>query len=177
MITETKELKSKLLYDEFHGKRYLLNTEWEAQAKKATVIMLSPSTTTGIFFDRTTNCVLENLYKLNYGSVDIVNLYAEINTKGYEASSDSDNLKIIKKSIEKSDTIVYAVGTGHRTSKAVINREKEMLELISKYSEKCFCIADNEGKPFYHPLCPKVKTWNLIELPFDVMSKELVKDD
>ena len=177
MITETKELKSKLLYDESQGKRYLLNIVWEPLAKKATVIMLSPSTTTGIFFDRTTNWVLENLYNLNYGAVDIVNLYAEINTKGYEASSDNDNFKIIEKSIEKADIIVYAVGTGHRTSKAVINREKEMLELISKYSEKCFCIADNEGKPFYHPLCPKVKEWNLIELPFDIISKELSKDD
>lgn len=177
MITESKELKSKLLYDENHSKRYLLNIAWEVQSKKATIIMLSPSTTTGVFFDRTTNCVLENLYTLNYGSVDIVNLYAEMNIKSYELSSDNENLKIISKSIDKADTIIYAVGTGHRTSKAVINRENEMLKLLSKYPKKCFCIADFEGKPFYHPLCPKVKTWNLIELPFDIISKELVKDD
>lgn len=177
MITESKDLKSKLLYDESHSKRYLLNIEWVPQGKKATVIMLSPSTTTGIFFDRTTNCVLENLCKLNYGSVDIANLYAELDLKSYNLDSDSENLKVIKKSIDKADTIVYAVGTGHRTSKAIVNREKEILELISKYSSKCFCISDSQGKPFFHPLCPKVKEWNLTELPFDMVLKELAKND
>lgn len=177
MITENKELKSKLIYDEKYLKRYLLNIEWDSHKKKATVIMLSPSTTTGIFFDKTTNCVLENLYTLDYGSVDIVNLYAETETNGFKLSSDSDNLKTIKKSAEKSDIIVYAVGTGHRTCKGVVIREKEVLDIISKYTERCFCIADNEGKPFYHPLCPKVKRWNLIQLPFDEILKELPKYD
>lgn len=177
MLTEVKELKSKLVYNETHTKRYLLNIDWWSQGKKATVIMLSPSTTTGIFFDRTTNCVLENLCKLNYGGVDIVNLYAELDLKSYNQDSDSENLKVIKKSVDKADSIVYAVGTGHRTSKAIVNREKEMLELISKYSSKCFCISDSQGKPFYHPLCPKVKEWNLTELPFDMILKELSKND
>ena len=177
MITEVKDLKTKLVYDENRTKRYLLNIDWDAQLTKATVIMLSPSTTTGVFFDRTTNYVLENLCNLNYGSVDIVNLYSELDLKGYNLEADDENLKIIKKSIDKADTIIYAVGTGHRTSKAVVNREKEMLEVISKYSAKCFCISDSQGKSFYHPLCPKVKEWNLTELPFEMILKELSSDD
>lgn len=177
MITENRELKSRLIYDEKHSKRYLLNIEWDNQSKKATVIMLSPSNTTGVFFDKTTNCVLENLCRLGYGSVDIVNLYSELEAKGYQLTTDNENLKTIKKSIDKADIIVYAVGTGHRTSKSVVSREKEMLEIISQYSAKCFCIADNQGKLFYHPLCPKVKMWNLTELPFEVITKELSRDD
>lgn len=177
MITESKELKTKLVYDENRTKRYLLNIDWDLRLKKATVIMLSPSTTTGVFFDRTTNYVLENLCNLNYGSVDIVNLYAEFDLKGYKLEPDDENLKVIKKSIDKTDTIVYAVGTGHRTCKAVVNREQEMLELISKHSAKCFCISDSQGKSFYHPLCPKVKEWNLTPLPFKTILKELSVDD
>lgn len=177
MITETKELKSTLMYDENHTKRYLLNIEWNPQLKKATVIMLSPSTTTGITFDRTTNYVLKNLCKLDYGSVDIVNLYAELDLKSYTLPPDNENLITIKKSIAKTDTIIYAVGTGHRSSKAIVAREKETLEILSKLSPKCFCISDSQGKSFYHPLCPKVQEWNLTQLPFDEIRKELSKDD
>ena len=61
-MTEKTVLKSNLVYSDDKRKRYLMNIEWDKSKKKAAVIMLSAGTATGIFFDRTTNNVLENLY-------------------------------------------------------------------------------------------------------------------
>ena len=173
-MTEKTVLKSNLVYSDDRKKRYLMNIEWDKSKKKATVIMLSAGTATGIFFDRTTNNVLENLYNLDYGSVDIVNLYAEIgcNSK-FSRNPDETNLKTISNAVSSADAVIFAVGTGHRTNKAVLHREKEVIAILTKHFAKCFCISDDSGQLFYHPLCPKVKVWNLVPVPFKSLDEEL----
>ena len=177
-MTEKTVLKSNLVYSDDKKKRYLMNIEWDKSKKKAAVIMLSAGTATGIFFDRTTNNVLENLYNLGYGSVDVVNLYAEIGCNSrFSSEIDEKNLKAIEGAVSSADTVIFAVGTGHRTNKSVRKREKEVIEILTEYFEKCFCISDGAGQPFYHPLCPKVREWNLEPLPFKTLSEELEGND
>jgi len=71
-------LNSTLLFSDDKKKRFRLHIEWDKDKPVATVIMLSPSKATGILFDKTTNNVLSNLSRLDYGSVYIVNLFAEL---------------------------------------------------------------------------------------------------
>jgi len=167
-------LNSTLLFSDDKKKRFRLHIEWDKDKPVATVIMLSPSKATGILFDKTTNNVLSNLSRLDYGSVYIVNLFAELQEKvRFSDKDDLENLQIISNVVDIADKVIFAVGTGHQSNKAVQKRQKSVVEILVKSFQKCYCIADEYGQMFYHPLCPKVATWNLVELPFKQLCKEL----
>lgn len=142
--------------------RYLLKIEWDKTAPSALVIMLQAGKTNGISFDRSTNYCLSNLTRLGYGSVSIVNLFSNLGGEIGEADEEK-NLEAISSALENVDAVIYAAGTGRDCNKKVIARKKKVMTLLKESGKKLFCIADSEGKPFYHPLCPKVSTWNLSE--------------
>ena len=142
--------------------RYLLRIEWDKTAPSALVIMLQASKTNGISFDRSTNYCLSNLTRLGYGGVSIVNLFSNLNGEIGEAD-EAENLKVIGSALENVDEIIYAAGTGRDCNKKVIARKKKVMTLLKESGKKLLCIADSEGKQFYHPLCPKVATWILSE--------------
>lgn len=175
MITEKVILKSSLQYSDDKRKRYILSVEWDKDRKKACVIMLSSGQANGIVFDRTTTHCIENLIELDYGGVDIVNLFATIgNGKSViDDGIDEENLKAVKKSASNADMIVFAVGTGKANNKKVQKYQSKVLEELSEYAEKMFCIADEEDRKFYHPLCPRVKEWKLLPFsPDELITKE-----
>lgn len=172
MITEKKTLKTTLTYSEDMRRCYAVTIEWEKEKPKAAVIMLSAGKTDGVCFDKTTGCVIKNLVALGYGSVDILNLFSSLDgTK--EDTGDEENLEIIGILAKLAKTVVFAVGTGHKTNKKVQARQKEVIEILKMYDEKLYCISDETGEKFYHPLCPKVYRWNLVQ----VNSKRLCEDD
>lgn len=168
MITEKISMKTELTYSNDKTKRYCLSIEWDKQKKKAVVIMLCASSANGIALDNSTNLVLSNLATLGYGAVKIVNLFATVcdGKSVIEKDMDEDNLKHIIKAVQSSDTIIYAVGTGHITNKSFRKCQQELLKQLSNYEDILMCISDVSGKKFYHPLCPIVRIWNLV--PFKV---------
>lgn len=170
MLVEKNILKSDLSYNDDKSRRYLLKIEWDKMKKKACVIMFSAGTANGIYFDRTTDCVIRNLVELDYGSVEILNLFSSIDSS-IEDVADDENLKIIDTSVKNADIVIFAVGTGHSTDKRVQKRQKDVLAILKRYDKKLYCIADADDRKFYHPLCPKVRKWNLVK--FDVV--ELTK--
>lgn len=170
MLVEKNILKTDLSYSDDKSKRYLLKIEWNKTKKKACIIMLSAGRANGLFFDRTTNNVIENLVESDYGSVDILNLFSCLDEK-VENIADTENLQIIEQSAKNADIVIFAAGTGKKADKRVQTRQKEVLATLKKYDKKLFCIADKNGKKFYHPLCPKVNKWNLVK--FDI--EELIK--
>ena len=175
MITEKNTLKSELIYSDDKAKRYSLYLEWQKQGKKATVIMVSAGSTNGIVFDHTTSCVVDNLIRLDYGAVRIVNLFASIGDGKaiIEKSDDEENLAYIKKAVADTDMVVYAVGTGHINNKSFLKRQSQVLGVLTECADKLYCIADWSGRKFYHPLCPKVRKWNI--QPFKI--SELMKEE
>lgn len=176
MLVEKNILKSDLSYSDDKSRRYLLKIEWDKMKKNACVIMFSAGTANGILFDRTTDCVIRNLVELDYGSVDILNLFSCIDTK-IEDTSDDDNMKAIDASAKTADIIIYAVGTGHNNNKNMQKRQKEVLAKLKKYDKKLYCITDGKGQKFYHPLCPKVKRWNLEKFDIVELTKKGYEND
>lgn len=175
MISEKTILKSSLQYSDDKTKRYVLSVEWDKDKKKACVVMLSSGQANGIVFDRTTSHCIENLIALDYGSVDIVNLFATIgNGKAViDNETDGENRKAIQKSASNAEIIIFAVGTGKSTDKRVQKCQAEVLESLSPYQKKLFCIADSDDRKFYHPLCPKVRKWKLMPFIIDeLINKE-----
>ena len=59
--------------------RFLLQKSWDNSKPTLAVIMMAPSIAEGIAMDNTTLLVLNNAFRLGYGSVAIVNLFAKLN--------------------------------------------------------------------------------------------------
>ncbi len=108
--------------------------------------------------------VINNLNKLGFGKVNIVNLYSRIMEKlSLRFNSDEDLLerdtdKIIKQYASMSDAIIIAWGCVGNNSQRVRDRQEELLEMLEPYANKLYKI----GEKGYHPLTPAVRNeWEL----------------
>jgi len=61
--------------------------------------------------DQTTMYVMNNLAKLDYGSVVIMNLFLSLKDKKTNESA-TENLKCVQEEMTKVDDVIIAVGTG-----------------------------------------------------------------
>ncbi len=173
--TETSTMKTTVVYNDNKTHRYLLRKEWNENLPEAMVLMLSPSVADTVSVDRTTMLVLENLERLHYGKVSIVNLFSALNGKRTENELDDENLAHITEAAERAESIIYAVGTGGDGNKTVLKQQRDILNLLNPWKDKMQCIADRNGKKFYHPLCPAVHYWQLAD--FDYKELKAFKSD
>ena len=91
MLTETTTIKSKAIFSDDKKHRVLLRKEWNRDKKSAMIIMINPNKADTLNHDLTTMLVINNLNKLDFGSVNIVNLYSRITEKLYlRFNSDED---------------------------------------------------------------------------------------
>lgn len=81
MLTEKVLTKTETIFSDDRLKRYLLRKEWDTKKPKATIIMTNPSAADLMTMDYTTLYILNNISKLDFGAVDIVNLSSKITTK------------------------------------------------------------------------------------------------
>ena len=156
MTTEKNTLKTTLIFDDDGKSKLKLSIEWDKNKKKACVIMLCFGKGNGIYFDKSTSQCIKNLLSLDYGSVDIVNLFSSS-----DMHMNGSNTESIKNAVSTADTVIYAVGMGKKNYKSFQAAQNEILPVIESVKEKLFCISDDDGNGFYHPLCPKVDTWKL----------------
>lgn len=165
MKTETTVMKNKALFSDDGEHRLLLRREWDKNGKTAMIIMINPNTADTLSMDMTTMLVLNNLYKLGFGNVNIVNLYSRITPKlSLRFNSDDDLIdkecdEIIEQYSAMSDAIIIAWGSLGNTSERVRERQADILEILSKFSNKLYKI----GEQGYHPLTPAVRNhWELV---------------
>ncbi|MBR6622598.1 MAG: DUF1643 domain-containing protein [Ruminococcus sp.] len=165
MKTETTIMMSKALFSDDGEHRLLLRREWNKNGKAAMIIMINPNTADTLSIDMTTMLVLNNLYKLGFGSVTIVNLYSRIIPKlSLRFNSDDDLIakecdEIIEQYAAMSDAIIIAWGSLGNTSERVRERQADILERLSKFRNKLYKI----GERGYHPLTPAVRNgWELV---------------
>ena len=171
MKTIKNGIKTEQMVDDSDERRYLLKIDWNKEKSRACVIMLSPGSMNGISYDRTTNFVLENLVRLDYGGVEIVNLFSNVDSKT-EKYDDDVNMDIIDASAKRCDIIIFATGASYKTNKTILGRQNDVLEMLKDYEDKMYCITDSNGERFYHPLCPKVRIWNLESFGIDELLDE-----
>ena len=172
MKTETTVMKSKALFSDNGEHRFLLRKEWDNQKKSAMIIMINPNTADTVSMDLTTVLTINNLNKLGFGSVNIVNLYSRIMEKlrlRFNSDDDllaSDTDKIIEQYAAMSDAIIIAWGSLGNTSERVRERQSDILNRLEKFKNKLYKI----GEQGYHPLTPAVRNnWELI--PYEMEEK------
>ncbi len=140
--------------------------------------MINPSSADELLVDHTTMYVINNLSRLEFGSVDIVNIFSKIDTKistkgNMEELIDEENDTEILNSAEKVDNIVIAWGKVGDNNKKIKERQREILKLLEQYKEKLFVIADSMGRQGYHPLAPQIRhSWELKKLELEQTEKD-----
>jgi hypothetical protein len=81
MLTDKAAVKTEAIFSDDRKHRYILRKEWDSKKPKATIIMTNPSTADMLTMDYTTLYIMNNIIKLDFGIIDIVNLTSKITTK------------------------------------------------------------------------------------------------
>lgn len=162
MKTETMMITTQATFSDDGKKRYILRKEWDINKPSIAVIMLVPSDAYGVSADTTSMLVMNNVWRLGYGSVTILNLFSTINDFGLKNGSEDDeeNINAIIFEVGKVDTIVYAPGVGKAQNKAFQQRQKQVLDALRPYEDKLHCLCNENGEArLQHPLSPAVRAW------------------
>lgn len=157
-------LKTTAVYNDDHTKKYLLTKEWDITKPSLTMVLLSPSTSSGIEIDTTTQRVLGNADRLGFGSVNIVNLFATMSDPTFSTAEEEDkeNMKVILDMAKKCDTLVYAPGNGKARNEMFQMRSVKVLNALKPYEKKMKCLSNEDGSVrLCHPLFPAVRVWYL----------------
>ena len=176
MITEKDTIKCESVFNDDHTHRYLCKRVWDSKLPCMAVIMLNPCMSDNIVNDTTTSLVINNVAMLGeYGGVHILNLYSKLtnklNFRHYtdEQLSHKDNDSLIVKSAQECSKVVLAWGKTQDTNQRIAERATQVINLLSPYEDKLYCITDGKRKNL-HPLTPQVrKAWCLerVELKKD----------
>lgn len=173
MLEEATVIRNKAIFSDDKKHRLLLHREWDNEKPSAMIIMINPNSADNLSMDMTTMLVVNNLNRLDFGSVDIVNLYTRITPKiHFRFYSDedllhTDNDTMILESAEKADKIIIGWGTVGKHNQRIRERENTVLEMLKPYKDKLFQIGENGC----HPLTPTVRNEWVLE-PFEMEETE-----
>ena len=167
MITEKSVMKTEARFSEDRAYRYILSKEWNSKKPRAMVIMTNPSSAGEVVLDLTTLYTINNLVALDYGAVDIANMFPRVTQKLKVDDVDLREIeisdKIIVETAEKVDSVIIAWGRVGEKSKAIEKRQNELLEKLQIFKDKLFIIGDGKGNELFHPLAPHIRFhWELI---------------
>lgn len=159
-------IRTEVTYDDEMKNKYVVRKEWDKAKRKAFVLMKSAGQTDEIVQDQTTMYVMNNLAKLDYGSVIIMNLFPALEDKETKESA-TENLKCIQEEMTKVDDVIIAVGTGIETNKEAQKRLHMIVAILLDKKAKILQIECPKGRRGFHPLYPAVKNeWKLV--PFEI---------
>lgn len=177
-ITEKSVVKTEAIFTEDKSHRYLLRKEWDKNKPKAMVIMTNPSSAGEISIDHTTMYVINNLLKLDFGSVDVVNIFSMIDVKistkyGTEGLTDEENDNQIVKAATRADSIIVAWGKNGDNNKKIRDRQEQVFNLLQGYKEKLYTIESDDGKKGFHPLAPQIRFhWKLSKIDLELKKEK-----
>ena len=168
MITEKVVMKTEVRYSEDREYKYLTSKEWNNKKPRAMVIMTNAGIAGEVVLDLTTLYTINNLVALDYGAVDIANMYPKVTQKLKPDDVDLSEIeisdKIIVETAEKVDSIIIGWGRIVEKSKAIEKRQNELLEKLQGFKDKMFIIGDGKGNELFHPLAPQIRAkWELIK--------------
>ena len=167
MQTDKTTLKTEATFSDDRRHRYLLRKEWNTKKPKATIIMTNPSTADMLTMDYTTLYIMNNIVKLDFGSVDIVNLTSKMTLKldvpkDLDIKLDDENIDYIIKSVEKSDKVIVAWGKLGENNKKVRDAQDYLIDRLKPFKDKLCVIASENGGSGFHPLAPQIRfSWIL----------------
>ena len=159
-------LRTEVTYDDGMKNKYVVKKDWDKTKRKALILMKSAGHTDEIAQDQTTMYVMNNLTKLDYGSVIIMNLFPSLEDKETNESA-TENLKYVQEEMTKVDDVIIAVGTGIETNKEAQKRLNMIVSILLDKKANILQIECPKGRRGFHPLYPAVKNeWKLV--PYEI---------
>lgn len=167
-------IKTEVVYDDSFDNKYLVRKEWDKNKKTALVIMKTAGDANEIVQDQTTMYVINNLAKLGYGSVTIMNLFPSVHNQENHTSA-IENLKFVQAEVPKADDVIIAVGTGIETNKEALKRLHMIVAILLDKKANILQIESAKGRRGFHPLYPAVKNgWILVPYDQPILEKSEV---
>ncbi|MDR2527759.1 MAG: DUF1643 domain-containing protein [Synergistaceae bacterium] len=172
MLTEKVIIKTEAVFSDDRAHRYILRKEWDVKKPRATIIMTNPSTADMLTMDYTTLYIMNNIVRLDFGSIDIVNLVSKTTLKlnvkdDMDIKPNPENLDFILKSAEKSDKVILAWGKLGENNKKVRDVQDFLLERLKPFKDKLCVIASENCGSGFHPLAPQIRfSWALKKYEF-----------
>lgn len=169
-VIQKSSLRTEAVFSDDMTHRYILKKEWDKNKPRATIIMINPSSANETEIDMTTMNVINNLNRLDYGAVDIVNMFSFICSKiSMKYSMDEligdENDIYIEKSALRSDIVIIAWGSVGEGVRKIIDRQVEILKKLQPFNEKMYVICDPYVNKPMHPLSPRIKQqWRLVKM-------------
>ena len=162
-------IKTEVTYDDEMKNKYVVRKEWDKNKRKALVLMKNTGQADDIVLDQTTMYVVNNLAKLDYGSVIIMNLFPSF--EGHDSNeSATENLKFVQEEVTKVEDVIIAVGTSIESNKEALKRLHMILAILLDKKANILQIACPKGRNGFHPLYPAVKKeWKLVPYDNDVI--------
>lgn len=155
-------LKTEVVYDDDMENKYIIKKEWDKSKKKVLIIMKNTGYANEVVQDQTTMYVVNNLAKLDYGVVEIMNLFPTVDGKETR-ESETENLRYLQEVITRVDDVIIAVGKGVESSKKATERLNMILAILLDKKVNLLQIESSYGRKGFHPLCPAVKNyWKLV---------------
>jgi hypothetical protein len=165
MQTDKAVVKTETVFSDDRRRRYVLRKEWDSKKPKTTIIMTNPSTADMLMMDYTTLYIMNNIVRLDFGSIDIVNLTSKMTTKldvKKDLEVEEENFITICKSAEKADKVIFAWGKLGENNKRVREIQDLLLDRLKPFQEKLCVIACQSGESGFHPLAPQIRfSWIL----------------
>ncbi|MEK5234049.1 DUF1643 domain-containing protein [Lysinibacillus sp. FSL K6-0232] len=165
-------IKTEVIYDDKLANKYVVKKEWDKNKKPALIIMKNAGDANEIVQDQTTMYVINNLAKLDYGSVSIMNLFPTIAGANTNDSA-IENLKYVQEEVQRVEDVIIAAGTGIESNKEALKRLHMIIAILLDKKVNILQIESSKGRRGFHPLYPAVKNeWKLV--PYDIPSVEQV---
>ncbi|WP_445194666.1 DUF1643 domain-containing protein [Staphylococcus xylosus] len=160
----TLETEAVFSNDRMH--RYLLKKVWNKEKEILTIITMYPHYEGVIIVDLTTQLIINKVAeKEEYGGLNIVNLYSNIETpinlKHIENSHDKHTDIHIMKAVKESDKVLLAWGS-YAKKPLVTTRVNEVLDMLKPHKNKISTLTNPQTNEIMHPLNPYArKIWTI----------------
>ncbi len=170
-INETITMTTSIAFSENKEHRYSLTKEWNNSKKSVCVIMLAAGSADCVEMDLTTLFCINNAYRLDFGRINIVNLFSKVNAQlksnpTFENLTDESNNNAILQAVEQSDTAIICWGKA--SNKKITARATNVLKLLEPHKDKLFELHGIHGEEGFHPLHPSLRS-NWILKPFPML--------
>lgn len=154
-----KSMKKGAVIDKTGTYRYSLWREWDQDRLKLVFIMLNPSKADADIDDPTLRRCINFAKSWGCGGLLVVNLFAYRSAIPLELRHVSDpvgkaNDRYLKRAIKSADKVVVAWGNNGK----LMQRDRIVLELLSKHNIQPYCLGITQGGHPRHPLYVKCCT-------------------
>jgi hypothetical protein len=152
-------MKKGAVIDKTGTYRYSLWREWDQDKLKLVFIMLNPSKADENIDDPTLRRCINFANSWGYGSLMVVNLFAYRSATPLDLRQVSDpvgiaNDRYLKKAIKSAAQVLVAWGNNGK----LMQRDRLVLELLSKHNIQPHCLGITQGGHPRHPLYTKCCT-------------------